>query len=85
MISSTNSPILYATRRCWDLCHCQPWNCVDQRQAIGYACGLGQPGPAALTQYLREKQLLLDNCEHLLAAAPAITLAAAAMRYARAD
>ena len=41
-------------------------------QAIGHACGLAQPSPAALSEYLREKQLLLvlDNCEHLLAAAP---------------
>jgi predicted ATPase len=39
-------------------------------QAIGRACGLTQPGPAALAEYLRDKQLLLvlDNCEHLLAA-----------------
>jgi predicted ATPase/DNA-binding SARP family transcriptional activator len=42
--------------------------------AIGLACGLAQPSPAALTQYLRDKQLLLvlDNCEHLLDAAPRI-------------
>src|SRR6185369_7948475 len=35
-------------------------------QAIGHACGLAQPSPAALSEYLREKQLLLvlDNCEH---------------------
>jgi predicted ATPase/DNA-binding SARP family transcriptional activator len=43
-------------------------------QAIGLACGLAQPSPATLTQYLRDKQLLLvlDNCEHLLDAAPRI-------------
>jgi predicted ATPase len=43
-------------------------------QAIGLACGLAQLSPAALTQYLRDKQLLLvlDNCEHLLDAAPRI-------------
>jgi predicted ATPase len=43
-------------------------------QAIGHACGLAQPSPTALAEYLRDKQLLLvlDNCEHLLAAAPEI-------------
>jgi predicted ATPase/DNA-binding SARP family transcriptional activator len=43
-------------------------------QAIGHACGLAQPSPAALAEHLRAKQLLLvlDNCEHLQAAAPAI-------------
>jgi predicted ATPase len=43
-------------------------------QAIGQACGLAQPSPATLAEHLRDKQLLLllDNCEHLLAAAPQI-------------
>jgi predicted ATPase/DNA-binding SARP family transcriptional activator len=43
-------------------------------QAIGQACSLTQPSGAALAEYLRDKQLLLvlDNCEHLLAAAPDI-------------
>jgi predicted ATPase/DNA-binding SARP family transcriptional activator len=42
--------------------------------AIGQACGLAQPNPAALAEYLREKRLLLvlDNCEHLPAAGPQI-------------
>jgi predicted ATPase len=44
-------------------------------QAIGRACGLTQPSPAALAEYLRDKQLLLvlDNCEHLPTAAPEIS------------
>jgi predicted ATPase/DNA-binding SARP family transcriptional activator len=44
-------------------------------QAIGQACGLTQPNPAALAAHLRDKQLLLvlDNCEHLLAAGPDIS------------
>jgi predicted ATPase/DNA-binding SARP family transcriptional activator len=43
-------------------------------QAIGRACGLTQPSPALLIEYLRDKHLLLvlDNCEHLLAAAAEI-------------
>jgi predicted ATPase/DNA-binding SARP family transcriptional activator len=43
-------------------------------QAIGHACGLSQPSPATLAEYLRDKQLLLvlDNCEHLPAAGPQI-------------
>jgi predicted ATPase len=43
-------------------------------QAIGHACGLAQPSPTALAEHLRDKQLLLmlDNCEHLLTAAPEI-------------
>jgi predicted ATPase/DNA-binding SARP family transcriptional activator len=43
-------------------------------QTIGQACGLTQPSPAALAEHLHDKQLLLvlDNCEHLLAAGPEI-------------
>jgi predicted ATPase/DNA-binding SARP family transcriptional activator len=49
-------------------------------QTIGHACNLTQPSPAALAEYLSDKQLLLvlDNCEHLLAAAPEIAALLAA-------
>jgi non-specific serine/threonine protein kinase len=49
-------------------------------QAIGHACGLNQTTPSALTDYLAGKQLLLvlDNCEHLLAAGPQIAMLLAA-------
>jgi predicted ATPase/DNA-binding SARP family transcriptional activator len=42
--------------------------------AIGQACGLTQVSADALAEYLRNKELLLvlDNCEHLLAAGPEI-------------
>lgn len=48
--------------------------------AIGQACGLTQSTPSALADYLHNKQLLLvlDNCEHLLTAAPEIAALLAA-------
>lgn len=52
-------------------------------QAIGQACGLSQSTPHLLADYLSSKALLivLDNCEHLMVAAPAIgSLLAAAPR-----
>jgi predicted ATPase/DNA-binding SARP family transcriptional activator len=49
-------------------------------QTIGHACNLTQPSLAALAEHLRDKQLLLllDNCEHLLAAGPVIAALLAA-------
>lgn len=52
-------------------------------QAVAHACGLKQSSTAALTEYLSTKEILLvlDNCEHLLSAGPAIAaLLAAAPR-----
>lgn len=52
-------------------------------QAIGLACGLKQSTATLLAEYLGEKEILLvlDNCEHLLAAGPEIAaLLAAAPR-----
>ncbi|MFN8495116.1 MAG: BTAD domain-containing putative transcriptional regulator [Caldilineaceae bacterium] len=44
-------------------------------QAIAHAYGLKQSSAAALADYLHDKEslLVLDNCEHLLAAGPAIS------------
>jgi predicted ATPase/DNA-binding SARP family transcriptional activator len=41
---------------------------------IGYACGMSQVTPEALAAHLHGKKILLvlDNCEHVLAAAPEI-------------
>lgn len=44
-------------------------------QAIAHAYGLKQSSPSTLADYLGDKEslLVLDNCEHLLAAGPAIS------------
>jgi predicted ATPase len=43
-------------------------------QEIGQACGIAHPNARSLAEHLRDKQqlLVLDNCEHLLQAAPSI-------------
>ncbi|MBC8163691.1 MAG: hypothetical protein H7Z42_20990 [Roseiflexaceae bacterium] len=49
-------------------------------QAVAQACGLKQDSLAALSEYLREKHMLLvlDNCEHLVTAGPQIAALLAA-------